>query len=145
MEQIKTLANCNEIEFLRQTNKIRKAVQNWLTVTDVANIRNRVPEYKSIQKDATEEERKKIAEENKELSRKQMMDNLDKMLDAMLEEHPEETVEVMKLCCFVDPSEKTSRHITFYMSAFTEMMGNEDVIDFFRSLMLLGQRFGLIA
>ena len=142
-ETIKTLANCDEIEFLRQTNKIRKSVQNWLTVTDIANIRKRVPKLKEIPEKAGEEERAKIREENDRLKREQVEKNMDVLLDAMLEEHPEETVEVMKLCCFVDPKDKTARHITYYKQAFTEMLGNQDVIDFFQSLMRLAKTFGL--
>ncbi len=143
MEQIKTLATCDEVEFLRQTNKIRKAVQKWLTVTDIQNIRKRLPEYEQADKEATQEERDKITEANRKLAREQSMRNLNDILDAVLEEHPEETIEVMKLCCFVDPADKTSRHITFYMDAFAEMLGNEDILNFFQSLMNLGRRFGL--
>lgn len=143
MDQIKTLANCDEIEFLRQTNKIRKAVQNWLTVTDLVNIKKRMPELKMVPKEASKEEKTQIAEENKELLRKQSLENLDMMLDAMFEEHPEETAEIMKLCCFVDPSDTTSHHITFYMANFTEIIQDETVLDFFISLVALGKRFGL--
>ena len=142
-EKIKTLANCDEIEFLRQTNRIRKAVKNWLTITEVEKIRSRLPEYKIIPKNATEEEKKQIFEENEQLKRTQAMKNLDLMLDAMLEDHPEETVQVMKLCCFVDPDDKTSHHITFYMAAFTEMIQDEAVLDFFQSLIHLARTFGL--
>ena len=142
MEQIKTLANCNEIEFLRQTNKIRKAVQNWLTVTDIMNIKKRLPELKSVPKDASKEEREKISEENKALSREQGLKNFDAILDAMLEDHPEETAAIIKLCCFVDPDD-TSKHMTYYMSAFAEMIQDEVVLDFFSSFVSLGKRFGL--
>ena len=145
MEQIKTLATCDEIEFLRQTNKIRKAVQNWLTVTEIQKLRSRLPELEVVPKDATDEERKAIAAKNDELTRKQALENLDAMLDAMLEEHPEETAEIMKLCCFVDPSDKTSHHITYYMQAFMEMLQDEAVIGFFMSLRSAAKRLGLTA
>lgn len=140
---VKTLANCDEVEFLRQTNKIRKAVQKWLTVTDIMNIRKNLPEYKKAPKDATKEERERINEENKALEREQAKANIDKMLDSMLEEHPEETLEILKLCCFVEPGDKTSHHITYYMTAFTEMLNDEAVISFFQSLAHLARKFGL--
>ena len=142
-DRIKTLANCDEIEFLRQTNKIRKAVQKWLTVTDIANIRRRMPDLKPVPEKASEEEKEKIREENEKRKREQINKNFDDLFDALLEEHPEETAEVMKLCCFVDPKDKTSRHITYYMQAFTEMLGNQEVIDFFQSLAHLAKTFGL--
>lgn len=142
-ETIKTLASCDEIEFLRQTNKIRKAVQNWLTVTEIQKIRSRLPEYEIAPKDATKEEREAIKVKNDELKRKQALENLDAMLDSMLEDHPEKTAEIMKLCCFVDPADKTSHHISFYMQAFTEMLADEAVIGFFISLVSAGKRLGL--
>ena len=41
---MKTLANCNPVEFLVQTNKIRKAVWDWLSLTQVMEIRKNLPE-----------------------------------------------------------------------------------------------------
>lgn len=143
MEQIKTLATCDEIEFLRQTNKIRKAVQNWLTVTEVQKLRSRLPELEIAPKDASKEELAAIKAKNDELTRKQALENLDAMLDAMLEDHPEETAEIMKLCCFVDPADKATHHISFYMQAFTEMLQDEAVIGFFLSLANVAKRLGL--
>ena len=43
---MKNLANCKPSEFLVQTNRIRKSVENWLTVTDILNIRRNQPELK---------------------------------------------------------------------------------------------------
>lgn len=143
-DQIKTLANCSEIEFLRQTNRIRKAVQDWLTVTDVLNIRKNVPDLKKVPANASDEDREKILIENKKIQLDQAKKNIDAMLDAALEEHPEETVKIMKLCCFVE-ADDTSKHIGYYMAAFTEMMGDEDVINFFISLISLARKFGLTA
>lgn len=143
MDQIKTLATCDELEFLRQTNKIRKAVQHWLTVTEIQKLRSRLPELEIAPEDATKEQREAIAAKNDELTKKQALENLDAMLDAMLEDHPEETAEIMKLCCFVDPADKTSHHISFYMQAFTEMLQDEAVIGFFISLVNVARRLGL--
>jgi hypothetical protein len=43
---MKNLANCKPSEFLKQTNRIRKSVSKWLTDTDIANIRKRMPNIK---------------------------------------------------------------------------------------------------
>ena len=144
MSEIKTLANCTDIEFLRQTNKIRHAVENWLTVTDIANIRKRLPEYEEIPKDADSEKRKEIEAHNEELRNEQVKKNVDAILDACLEDHPEDTAEVIKLCCFLDPS-VNSKKISYYMSAFSQMLNDQDVIDFFTSLVSLARTFGLTA
>ena len=42
---MKNIANCTPREFLRQTNKIRKAVSNWLTLTKVMDIRERLRKH----------------------------------------------------------------------------------------------------
>lgn len=143
MKQIKTLANCTEVEFLRQTNKIRHAVERWLTVTDIANIRKRLPDLEKIPADADDETRARIEAKNEQLKKEQVDANFDAILDAMLEEHPEETVEVIRLCCFVEPTDK-SKHITYYLGAFSQMMKDSDVVDFFTSLVSLVQTFGLM-
>lgn len=142
MKQVKTLANCTEVEFLRQTNKIRHAVEKWLTVTDIQNIRKRLPEFEQIPADADTATVERIKEKNEILKQKQASKNIDAILDAMLEDHPEETAEIIKLCCFVEPGDK-SKHITYYLGAFAQMMKDGDVIDFFTSLVNLVQTFGL--
>ena len=142
MKEVKTLANCSEVEFLRQTNKIRHAVEKWLTITDVMNIRKRLPELKSVPADADDATKKKIEAENEKIKQDQINANVDAIFDAVLEEHPEETAEIIRLCCFVEPGDKSKR-ITYYMGAFTQMMKDEDVINFFMSLVNLVQTFGL--
>lgn len=141
-EEIKTLANCTDIEFLKQTNKIRHAVQEWLTATDIASIRRRVADLQDIPANANDEQKKAIEEKNSEIKRELMKEKLDAMLDAMLEEHPELTLKVIRLCCFVEPDDD-SHKVTYYLGAFSQMMGDKDVLDFFTSLMNLGQTFGL--
>ena len=143
MKKIKTLANCDEVEFLRQTNKIRKAVQNWLDILEIVKIKKENPGYQEVPEGASKEEKDSIIAKNLKLAREQSMKNLDVILDRALDEHAEETVKIMKLCCFTDPEDTTSHNIVFYMSAFTEMLKNEEVIDFFTSLVKLGKSFGL--
>lgn len=141
-EEIKTLANCSEVEFLRQTNRIRKSVEKWLTITEIKKIRSNVPEYEEIPENASAEEAERIIEKNKAKTREQGLKNLDLILDAALEEHPEETAEVIKLCCFVDPKTE-SKSMIYYMKAFTEMLQDEAVIDFFQLLAQLVRTSGL--
>lgn len=142
MEEIKTLANCTDVEFLRQANLIRHAVQKWLTKTDIINIRKRLPEFEKIPKDADKAEREEVNARNEELKKEQARKNLDAILDACLETYPEETLEVVRLCCFIDPSDDTHR-VTYYMAAFTEMLKNEEVVGFFTSLVSLAQKLGV--
>lgn len=137
IKQQKNLANCKPSEFLRQTNRIRKAVAKWLTDTDILNIRKELPTLKKITDDMSEEERKAVFEENQTVSRKFAMDKLSIMLDSIMEEHPEETIEVLALMCFIEPEDADNHPISEYISAFSELIGNRAVLDFFSSLIRL--------
>ena len=142
-EEIKTLSTCTDIEFLQQTNKIRHAIKEWLDVTVIMKIYRRTADIEEIPV-GDEAKAEVIREKNKKLIRNQFMKNLDEILDSILEKHPEETLKVLRLCCFVDPDDD-SHKVTYYLGAFSQMMGDQDVIDFFTSLINLGQTFGFEA
>lgn len=141
-KEIKTLANCTDIEFLRQTNKIRHSVEKWFKVTDIKNIRSRQPKYEVIPEDADSKKIEAIEAKNRKLEEDQINKNFNDIMDAMLEKHPEETLEIIQLCCFVEPGQG-EHHITYYMAAFSEMLSDENVIDFFQSLIPWARRLGL--
>ena len=124
---MKNLANCKPSEFLKQTNRIRKSVAKWLEDTNIINIRKRLP---SIPDDATKEEKQK-------LTTKKALENADLMLNAMLEEYPDETLEILALLCFVEPENVDDHEITEYLDSFYELINNPSVIRFFTSLMRL--------
>lgn len=122
---MKNLANCKPSEFLKQTSKIRKSVSRWLTDTDIMNIRQRMPE---LPDGISDEERKKLMEE-------QAKSNANAMLDAILDEHPDETLEVLALLCFVEPEDVDNHEVTEYLQSFNELIGNKAVMGFFGQLM----------
>lgn len=136
---MKTLVNCKPSEFLRQTARIRKSVSKWLTDTDILNIRKRKPVYEIAPANATQEERAEIIKRNAEAEREQMRKNLAAMLDAILEDHPDETLEVLALCCFVEPGAVDDHPVSEYLAAVTEILNDETVLSFFTSLLRLGQ------
>lgn len=136
---MKTLANCKPTEFLAQTNKIRKYAEKWLKTTGIMEIRKSLPEIKTTPEGATLEEKEAIAKENRALLEAQSSKNLSRMLDAALDEHPTETLELLALCCFIDPEEVDNHEITEYLNAVAELIGNQAVLNFFTSLVLLGQ------
>ena len=136
---MKTLANCKPSEFLVQTNKIRKAVAKWLTDTDIANIRRRLPQYETVDKSATAEEQKEVIMRNSAALREQQKKNLTAILDAMLDDYPEETLEVIALCCFIDPSDIDNHTVAELLTAVSSIITDEAVLGFFTSLASLGQ------
>ena len=129
---MKNLANCKPSEFLRQTNRIRHYVQKWMDITELPKIRKRLPQ---IPEGATAEERKKLL-------REQSMKNLSDMLDSALENHPEETMGVLALACFIPAEEADDHPMEDYLTAISELMESEGAIRFFISLVNLAQKSG---
>lgn len=126
---MKTIANCNPKEFLVQTNKIRKHVAKWLSLTKILEIRKNVPEFDV---DASAEDRSAAEQE-------QMKKNLTAILDAVLEDHPEETAELLGLLCFVEPDDLENHSMAEFLGAFSEIIDNPEVVGFFISLAQLAK------
>lgn len=124
---------------MKQTNRIRKSVERWLTDTDIMNIRKRIPHREIAPLNATPEQEAEVAERNKKAMNDQMRANFTAMLDAILEDHAEETVEIMALCCFIEPQDIDNHPMSEYLKAMTELMNDESVVGFFTSLVRWGQ------
>lgn len=139
MGELKTLATCKPSEFLKQTNRIKKSAEKWLTDTDIMNIRKRMPVMEMVPKDGTPEERQAVFDRNKKLTEEQAKKNISAMLDAILEEHPDETLELLGLCCFVEPEHIDDYTVSDYLEAFNSLINDKAVIGFFTSLASLGQ------
>ena len=132
---MKNLANCTPREFVRQTGKIRHAVEKWLKVPDIMNTRKKLPE---VAKDLPEDEREQAyAERGNQV--------VTMALDTIMDEHPDETVDLLALCCFVEPEESDNYPMSDYLGAIAEMVNNEDVVRFFMSLVQLARTLGLTA
>lgn len=127
---MKTLANCSPREFVTQTNKIRKSVIKWLDDTQILEIRANKPKFAE---GATTEEKRNAAIA-------QMRANFSAMLDAALDEHPEETAELLGMLCFIEPSDLDNHTMPELLNAFTEIINCPEIIGFFTSLMQLAQK-----
>lgn len=135
---MKNLANCKPSEFLRQTNRIRKSVEKWLKITDVMNIRKKMPEgMPEVKSDMSKDEARAVLEKRQMMMAEQSQRNLKDMLDAMLDEHPNETLEVLALCCFVEPEDVDSYSVSEYLSSINELLADSNVRDFFTFVMSL--------
>ncbi len=129
----KNLANCNLKEFMTQTRLIKHHVEKWLTDTDIMNIRKNLPDIP----DDVDDEKKK------ELLTDQAMKNISKMFDAIFDEHPDDTITLIALLCFVPENEVEEHPMTYYMQSITEMLMEKTVWDFFISLAVAARRIGL--
>lgn len=125
---MKNLANCSLREFIRQTNKIRKAVKKWMDDTRIVDIRSRVP---AVPDDADEETRAVAIH-------RQGVENVNAILDAALEKYPDETAEIIGLCCFKEGDELDELKVSEILGAAREMIDDPEVVGFFTSLARLG-------
>lgn len=135
---MKTLANCKPSEFFKQTYRIKGAVEKWMNVTDIINIRKRMPELEKIKQGLSDDERRRIFESNKEKVEEQSRKNMIEILDSAMGEHADETLAILALCCFVEPENVDDHTVDEYLQAISELLSNQAVISFFTSLAQLG-------
>ena len=129
---MKTLANCSPLEFLVQTNKIRKAAENWLEITKVLEIRQRMPQVTPGM----------TAAEKTAALKDQIKSNVGDMVASVLDEHPKETAELLCLLCFIDPGDMEKHQMSELLGGLNELISNEEVLGFFASLARLAQTSG---
>ena len=134
---MKNLANCTPSEFIKQTVRLKDAVSKWLQTTEILKIRATKPKLIAVPKDATKDEKEEITRENSENMRKQAIENLSMMIDKMFAEHPQETLEVLALSCFVEPDDVDNYTMDEYFCCLEEMAQSKSVVNFFS---LLAQR-----
>ena len=126
---MKHLGNCSPKEFLRQTNRIRREAERWLDLTKLMRLRRPLPEGLDELDEAAR--RAAVAERVRESVRG--------MLDAVLEEHPDETAELLGLMCFIEPEELEAHNMAELIGSLGEMLGSQEIMDFFTSLARWGR------
>lgn len=131
---MKNLASCKPTEFFKQTNRIKKSVEKWLTDTDILNIRKNVAAPSKITDDMDEEQKREAVKDYKKRTEEQARKNLSAILDAIFDKHPDETLELLALLCFVEPENVDDHPMSEYFNCVAEMLGDESVVGFFTSL-----------
>lgn len=125
---MKTLANCTTAEFLRQSNKIRNAVSDFLKETNILEIRKNMPEITESM----------TAEEKNAAYKEQARKNISDMLDCALDENAEKAVEVLGLMCFKEGKEAQELDVVDILDVALELFTSERVLNFFTRLMKSG-------
>ena len=77
------------------------------------------------------------AEERKKAYNEQGKKNLNAILDEALEKHPDETIELLGLMCFIEPNDLDNHSMKELFGSFSELMNCDEVINFFGSLLRL--------
>lgn len=124
---MKTIANMQGAEFLRQCNKIRHAAAALMQDTQILEIRKRMPTFTG----------KENPELRKVMIEKQSKQNISDMLDALLDTHAEETHNVLKLMCVTEEGEEPTG-LDMAMAGL-EIVTSPKVMDFLSSLAKLAQ------
>lgn len=124
---MKTIANMQGAEFLRQCNKIRHAAADLMQDTQVLEIRKRMPAFTG----------KETVAERREMLDRQSKQNISDILDALLDAHAEETYNVLKLMCVLEPGEEPTG-LDMAMAGL-EIITTPKVMDFLSSLARLAQ------
>lgn len=121
---MKTIAQLNGVDFLRRCNKVRHRVADILAETGVLEYRKRQPEFTGNES---------LAERN-QLIRQQSKKNIDAMLDCLLEEHADKTVELLNLLTIREEGDPEELAGFDMLTAGLELFSNQKVMDFFISV-----------
>ena len=125
MNSSKTMANCTTAEFLRQSNKIRHAIAEYLDYTKILDIRKNKPVFKDGMTD----------DEKKAAIKAQARKNISDMLDCALEDNAEATVRILALLCFIEDADEAAQLEPFEV---LDVIMSERVLNFFTRLMQSG-------
>lgn len=136
---MKNLANCKPSEFLKQTLRIKRNLQSWISSEEIAEIKARVPKYIEILDTMSNAEKGEALIENRKMRNAQAMINLMDILDVLMDKHADETLELLGLCCFVEKDHIDDYPVDDYLGELADLMESENVIRFFSSLARLGQ------
>lgn len=136
----KTLLTCSPREFLVQTNRIKKTVEQWLTITEIKDIINRKPN--GIQPLTGDDEKDKIIKEsNSKKASDQGILNLSDIMDSALEKHTDETLEIIALMFFMSVDELNKIQSREMLVNLNALLNDEAVVGFFSSLQSTAQTF----
>ena len=140
MEERKNLVTCKPTEFLKQTNRIRKSAEKWMKATGILEIRKRKAEgIMPITADMDLEMATATRAQNAKLIAEQSKKNLYDIFVAAMEDHPDETLELLALACFVEPEDIDNHPVSFDLANLDDILADEDVLSFFTSLAQLEQ------
>lgn len=136
---MKNLVSCTPTEFLSQTMKIKRTAEKWIKDVEFTEIRNTSIDLEEAKENESIEELKLRSERNAKKIQQQGIANLSKILDNAFEKHPNETLELLALVSFIDPKNVDDYPIREYLLNLNAMIQDEAVLNFFLSLVQLGQ------
>lgn len=122
----KTLANCKLSEFTAQANKVRQLVHDYYKSINVPEIANK---YKDKYKGIDVEEKRNVT-----------ADFINDIINAMMTEHPVETVQIIAAAAFMTYDEAEELAPSEALEIILECGFSQKVIDFFINVERLAQK-----
>lgn len=127
-QEMKTLINCTNVEFLTQATKIKADVEKFIKET-------RIPELRRQRMPLTGKE----SEEEKAAAEKQRVEKIwDDIFKATFVERPEMTIDIISKMCFTTPDEIEKLSPTEITNLAILLLGNQRINDFFSALSVWG-------
>ena len=136
---MKNLANCKPTEFFKQTVKIKKAVEVWIKDVELSEIRATKPKVRIIPSNVSDTEKMELIAENRAIIKEHTAKMMSRLFDNAFEKNADKTLELLALVCFIEPDDVDNHTVSEYLEAFTEMMNEKSVIDFFSLFLQWGQ------
>ena len=124
-----TILDLGPREFAAQAYRVSSAIEKWLTVTDVLNIKKKIP---NVANDAKPEERDAAVTE-------QLRKNAFAVLETVLGQHPDETLELLALLCNIDPENVEEYPTRELMRCVNDLLNDKDFVGFFVSCVQLAR------
>lgn len=128
---MKCLATCSPSEFFKQTILLANKIAKWFDVNEIFEIRAKSPKYLAAPETATPEERADIIRKNAEIEKKQALENFLELINNMFDKNEKETLELLGLCCFVEPEHVDDYPMTEYLGCIMDMFEDDNVRRFF--------------
>lgn len=120
---MKTITELTGGDFLRHCNKIRHQVSDIIKETGVLEIRKRQPEFTG----------KETEKEKAEMINQQAKKNIDAMIDCLLDEHAEKTIELLNLLVIREKDDPKEIPDFDLIAIGLDLIGNQKVMNFFIS------------
>lgn len=127
-DELKTLMNCSNIEFLTQANLIKADVEKFLKETKINEIRRKKLELTGKETD----------EEKKALDKKRVENIWDEIFKATFVERPEMTMDILAKMCFTTPDVIGELSPTEITNLAILLLGDRRINDFFTALSAWG-------
>ena len=131
----KNLLNCKPSEALAQMWKVAEIASPWLAATKIFEIKKPIPpeKFKVVPENGTEEEKRIANAYNNNVARAEVKKRLFEMLQVMLKDNAQQTLELIAVANFVEPEDIDEYDFADFLEPISEMISDQRLVNFFIS------------